>query len=95
MTVTALNNQTLLDIAIQTTGKAENLLKIAMANDLVPTEPIAPGTVLTIPDTVEMDEDIVRYYAANNIQPATALTEEIKEELELTFWQKVIKTLQG
>jgi hypothetical protein len=42
-----------------------------------------------------MDEDIVRYYAANNIQPASALTEEITEELELTFWQKVIKAFKG
>jgi hypothetical protein len=95
MQVTTLSNQSLLDIAIQATGKAENLLKIAMANDLVPTEPIAPGTILMIPDTVEMDEAIVRYYSANNIKPATALTEEIKEELELTFWQKVIKALKG
>jgi hypothetical protein len=87
MTITVLNNQTLLDTAIQTTGKAENWLKIAMANDLVPTEPIAPGTVLTIPDTVEMDEDIVRYYAANNIQPATLFLEEIT--IELTCEEKL------
>ena len=39
MEVTVLDNQTLLDIAVQTTGKAENFLKIAMANNLVPTAP--------------------------------------------------------
>lgn len=93
MTVTALNNQTLVDIAIQATGKAENYLKIAVANDLVPSEPIAPGTVLTIPDTVETDEAIVRYYSANAVTPATQLTDEQTEAQELTFWEKVIKAL--
>jgi len=95
MTVTVLNNQSLLDITIQATGKAENLIKIAMANNLVPSDLIAPGTILTIPEEIEKDEQIVNYYKANNIQSATALTEEQTENIELTFWQKVIKTLQG
>ncbi len=92
--VTVLNNQTLIDIAIQTTGKAENYLQIAMANNLVPTDKIAPGTILVIPEEIEKDEQIVNYYKANNIQPATALTEYQAKSLELTFWQKVIKTFQ-
>lgn len=96
MTVTVLNNQSLLDIAIQATGKAENMLKIAVANNLVPTEPIAPGAVLKIPDTVDFDQDIVRYYTANNIQPATALTAEQAQQLTpLTFWEKVVKIFKG
>jgi hypothetical protein len=90
---TVLNNQSLLDIAIQATGKAENYLKIAMANGLVPTEPIAPGTVLTIPDTVDIDEAVVRYYSANAVRPATQLTDEQTEAQELTFWEKVINAL--
>ncbi|MEE9408120.1 MAG: hypothetical protein V3V28_08605 [Polaribacter sp.] len=94
MQVTILNNQTLLDIAIQRTGKAENLLKIAVANNLVPTELIAPGTTIVIPDTVDIDEDIIRYYTANNVLPATALTEEQKTELELTFWKKVFRAFK-
>jgi hypothetical protein len=77
MTITVLNNQSLLDIAIQTTGKSENFLQIAMENNLVPTEPIAPGTILTIPAAIEKDDAIVKYYKANNIVPATALTEEL------------------
>ena len=88
MQITALNNQSLLDIAIQATGKSENLLKIAMANNLIPTEPIAPGTILTIPDTVDIDEDIVRYYAANNVLPATGLSDEL-QKVELTCEEKL------
>lgn len=91
MQVSVLHNQSLLDIAIQATGKAENLLKIALANDLVPTDPIAPGTILTIPEDIEIDEQIVNYYKANNIKVATELTDiEIKAQ-ELSFWEKVIK----
>jgi hypothetical protein len=93
MEVTVLHNQSLIDIALQTTGKAENFLQIAMANDVVPTEPIAPGTILTIPEELEKDEDIVRYYTANGIVPATELTETQSEGLELSFWEKVIKAL--
>ena len=77
MTVTVLNNQTLLDIALQVSGKSENFLKIAMANDLVPTEQPTPGTILTIPDQVEVDADILRFYKANNIKPATGLSAEL------------------
>ncbi len=77
MNITVLNNQSLLDIAIQTTGKAENFLQIAMVNNLVPTAPIAPGTILNIPAEIEKDDAIVNYYKANNIVPATALTEEL------------------
>ncbi|MDN3621354.1 hypothetical protein QWY81_17940 [Polaribacter undariae] len=92
--VTVLHNQNLLDVTMQSTGKAENLMKIAAYNNLVPTEPLAPGTVLTIPDTVDTDADIVRYYAANGIQPATALTATQTENLELTFWQKVVNAFR-
>ena len=88
MEVTVLDNQTLLDIAVQTTGKAENFLKIAMANNLVPTAPIAPGSILVIPDNVEVDEDIVRYYKANNVLPATGLNEELAIP-ELTCEEKL------
>jgi hypothetical protein len=77
MTVTALNNQTLLDIAIQTTGKAESFIIIAMANNLVPTAPLVAGSILIIPDTVANDEEILRFYKANNVVPASGLTDEL------------------
>ena len=43
MQITVLNNQSLLDVALQTTGKPENYLQIAKENNLVPSELIAPG----------------------------------------------------
>lgn len=88
MQVTALNNQSLLDIAIQATGKAENLIKIAMENNLVPSDLIAPGTILTIPSAVEFDTDILRFYEANGVLPATALDEEL-QAVELSCEEKL------
>ena len=95
MQITALNNQSLIDLSIQLTGKAENLLKLAMANNLVPSEPIPEGTEIVIPEGLEIDTDIVRYYEANGILPATQLNFELEEQIELTFLQKVHKILKG
>lgn len=81
MKVTALNNQSLIDIAIAITGKADSFLQIAMANGLVPTAELEAGTELTIPEGLELDNDIVRYYQANGIQPATALTDAVMNEV--------------
>jgi hypothetical protein len=69
--VIVLNNQSLLDLAIQETGIAMNYIKIADANNISPTELIAPGTNLIIHETLEVNTDVVRYYKANSIVPAT------------------------
>lgn len=82
MKITVLNNQTLVDISMMYTGKAENLIPIAMANNKVPTDKPEAGEVLTIPDGLEVDNDIVRYYQANRIQPATALSETVQAVVE-------------
>jgi hypothetical protein len=88
MQVIAIDNQTLLDIAVQTTGNAVNFLKIALENNLVPTAPIAPGTVITIPVNVEKKEAIIRYYLENNVVSATALNEALSNA-ELTCEEKL------
>lgn len=90
MQLTALNNQSLIDLAVQVTGKAENYLKIAMANNLVPSEPIPAGTEIKIPEGLEKDTDIVRYYQGNNILPATALDTVLEQTAtELTCEEKL------
>lgn len=97
MKITALNNQSLIDIAIATTGKAENFLKIAMANNLVPTAKLEAGAQLNIPDELEVDNDIVRYYDANGIQPATSISETIQTVLEpeLTCEEKLYECFKN
>lgn len=72
-----LNKQSLLDIAIQESGTAENWLEIAMKNNLVPTKKVKAGTNLTIPVFEQVDNEIVRFLKARKIQPATAISTEV------------------
>ncbi len=75
MKVIVLNNQSLIDVAIQHTGTIENAFKIAVANGLSLTDDLEPGAQLIIPADVEMNNDVVSYFSAKGIQPATGLTE--------------------
>ena len=72
--VTVLHNQSLFDISIRYTGTIENAFKIAVANGLSLTDELGPGAQLIIPE-VEMNNDVVNYFAGKGIQPATGLTE--------------------
>lgn len=90
MKVTVLNNQSLIDIAIQTTGKAENFLQIAMDNNLVPTDPIEPGTVLSISNTVEAETNITQYFDKRQIHPTSGLTKALEDTVvDLTCEEKL------
>ncbi|WP_299682957.1 LysM peptidoglycan-binding domain-containing protein [uncultured Tenacibaculum sp.] len=73
-TVTVSNNQSLFDIAIQTTGIATNALAIAQENGLSTTDNLTVGSVLTIPDDVVVDTTIKNYYNQQNLSPASGLT---------------------
>ena len=75
MQITILHNQSLLDIATQTTGSPLNALLIAQINGLNPSENLVFGSNILIPDELLKDEDIFRYYQKNTILPATALTQ--------------------
>lgn len=69
------DKQTLPDIAILTTGNAEQALKIAIQNGLSLSEDIPPGTVLQTPESVQ-NKQSVQYFKVNNIAPATALSKD-------------------
>ena len=88
--ITVLNNQSLLDIAVQYTGTIENAFKIAVANGLSLTDELQPGAQLIIPADVEMNSDVVNYFAGKGIQPATGfnfIESEITPELEgISYW---------
>lgn len=74
MEITVLNNQSLLDIAIQHTGSVENCFAIAAANGLAVSDLLSAGSILIIPGTLKNDTDILNYYTSKKIMPATALT---------------------
>lgn len=76
MTVTVFNNQNYQDLSIQLTGTVENTLLIARANNAAPSENIVSGTEIIVPEGLINDDAVLRYYTANNLIPATALTQE-------------------
>lgn len=92
MTTIILHNQSLLDIAIQHTGAVENTFAIAVANGLSLTDDLPTGAEIKIPDSANKDNDVLNYYTAKSLQPATAVIMLPEEErLEgIGYW--VIQT---
>lgn len=86
MTITALHNQSLLDLALQHTGTIESVFEFAEANSINITDDVQAGKTLVLPAEVFSNKDILNYYTAKNLQPATAFSEED---------EKVAKRLEG
>lgn len=82
MQVIALHNQNLLDISIQHTGSVDNCFIIAVANGLCISDDLTPGQEIVIPDDVVINNEILNYYTAKEIQPATAYPLSAGEETE-------------
>ena len=84
MTITVLHNQSLLDLALQHTGTIESIFEFAAFNDKSATDDMVAGTPLNVPpfSASARNKDILAYYMAKNIQPATAFTKEDKQVLE-------------
>jgi len=78
-TVIILNNQTLLDIAIQEYGTIESVFELAMANNLSITDMLSAGQKLVLPEVsiigvpISKNVEILNYYKKNDIHPATAM----------------------
>ena len=73
MEVIILHNQSLLDIAIQHTGAVENTFALAVVNGLSLTDDLPAGAEIKLPDSVNKDSDVLNYYTAKRLQPATAV----------------------
>ena len=86
MTITALHNQSLLDLALQHTGTIESVFEFAEANAINITDDVQAGKTLVLPAEAFSNKDILNYYIAKNLQPATAFS---KED------EKVTKRLEG
>lgn len=70
-----LNNQSILDVSIQHTGTVENCFAIAIANGFSVSDLLTAGTSIILPEDLRNDNDVLNYYSAKKIQPATAITE--------------------
>ena len=86
--ITILHNQSLLDLALQHTGGIESIFELAVLNGKNVTDDMVAGASLLVEATT--NKDILAYYTAKNIQPATAFTkadEQVFERLEgISIW---------
>lgn len=74
--IVALNNQTLLDVAIRHCGTVEAIVEIAILNNISITDDLAPGQLIQIPVKDYGNQEVVNYFTLNKVEPATALTQE-------------------
>jgi hypothetical protein len=86
MIVTVLHNQSLLDLALQHTGTIESVFEFAEANTINITDDVQAGKTLVLPAEAFTNKDILGYYTAKNLQPATAFSKEDEQ---------VFKRLEG
>ena len=90
MTITALHNQSLLDLALQHTGTIESVFEFAEANSLNITDDVQAGTPLYLGEGLGVRNEILAYYTTKNLQPATAFSkedEQVFERLEgISIW---------
>lgn len=82
MEITVLHNQSLLDLALQHTGTIESIFEFAEANALNITDDVQAGKTLVLPAEVFTNKDILGYYTAKNLQPATAFSKEDEQVFE-------------
>lgn len=72
-TITAIDRQTLFDVALQVYGRAELAYDLALANDLVLSDQVPAGTVLQVPTVSgKTDAAVVDAYELHGLTPATA-----------------------
>lgn len=91
MKITALHNQTLLDVAIRHCGTVEAVADIAILNNISITQDLIPGQLIELPNKDYGNQEVVNFFASNKIDPATALTDEHTALTEgnsgIGFWE--------
>lgn len=82
-----LHNQSLLDLAIQHTGTAENAFALALANGLSLTDDLTAGESLQLTAYgIQQNKEVLNYYQSKNIQPATAITAAVEQPHGISYW---------
>jgi hypothetical protein len=71
------------DISIQETGTMENLILLAVENDMSVTDTPGLDNTLVIPEDVEKNLKVVNTYKAQGLKPATALDGDGLEGIEI------------
>jgi hypothetical protein len=76
------DNQSTLDLSIQTAGTIESVFYLALANDLSITDTLYAGQTLTVPPVA--DKNIYEYYRIKGLIPATASS--VTQDEGIEFW---------
>ncbi|TWP30502.1 hypothetical protein ETU08_01720 [Apibacter muscae] len=77
MTVTVLNNQSFLDLAVQYLGTTEAAFAIAFTNQRSLTDELTAGEKLILPEKSKYkNSDIASYYQQKGLFPATSVTDD-------------------
>lgn len=91
MTITALLNQTLLDVAIRHCGTVEAVADIAILNNISITDDLVPGQLIALPAKDYGNQEVINFFSANKVDPATALTDDQTALTEgdsgIGFWE--------
>lgn len=83
--ITVINNQSILDIAIQENGNVIAALEIAVRNGISITSNLAPGQQMLAGSSLYDNKEVINYWESKkqNIANGTALTP-IKQEILFT-----------
>jgi len=91
MKITVLHNQSLLDVAIRHCGTVEAVADIAILNNISITDNLIPGQLIELSNKDYGCQEVVNFFVANKIDPATALTQDHEALTEgdsgIGFWE--------
>jgi hypothetical protein len=73
MQITALHNQSLLDVAIRHYGTVGAVADIAILNNISITQDLVPGQMFEIPNTDYSNQEVINYFSINKADPATGV----------------------
>ena len=77
-----IQNQSLLDLAIQGYGTIATMVQLAFDNGLSVTDELPPGFVLELPPYEGANAEIADFFKKKGIVPATEINQEVEDILD-------------
>lgn len=79
---TVLHNQNFVDISLMANGTATAIIANAMANNRSLTDELTAGEPVTMVATENDNTNVINYYRAYTVRPATAITDAVEDIIE-------------
>ncbi|WP_373701558.1 hypothetical protein [Porphyromonas loveana] len=76
------DRQNFIDVVLMAAGSVEGVVKLAIRNNLSPTQALYPGRELIVHSDDIVDSNVVQWYAVQGVFPATEaeVSDEIRSE---------------